>query len=206
MAIHGLSLAEVDRFILPNDPAHPDNIKSLFDLRSVNMETQEQRDALLAKIEDEAGKPTVFLLGNLLQEDRVFLSDMAGGMEQTPQGNLRMVPKNAMKASEAVRRALRGWENFADSRGVALAFSTAPGMGERGQPRSFVSPEAMAMLTLDTIAVLSKRILELNGVTSDLEKKLQDALLPVSAPPSLGGPVANAQTETNSNEDAESQA
>lgn len=199
MAVHGLSLAEGERYILKSDPAHPDNIKHEFERRSKASQTQEEHDEVLASVEKSAGKPTIFILGNLLHEDRVFLGDLTGGMEQTPQGMFRMTPKNTAKASEAVRRALRGWENFLDNAGNAIEFKTAPGAGERGQPRSFVSPESLASLHLDIIKELSARILEINGVTGDIEKKLLSALQVESGLPLPDGIATDAQTETSNN-------
>lgn len=208
MAVHGLSLAESERYILASDPAHPDAIKREYDrrVRAEKAETQEQRDDILRKLEAEVGKPTVFLLGNLLHEDRIFLGDMSGGMEQTVQGTFRMTPKNNLKASEAVRRALKGWENFTLPDGTELKFTTAPGQGERGQPRSFVSPESMALLHLDILKELAARILEINGVTGEVEKKLQAALRQGSEQPSLDGTADAAATETKTFGDADAQA
>ena len=123
MAVHGLSLAEGDRYILRSDPAHPDNIKATFALRSVSAASEEARNEIMRAIESEVGAPTVFILGNLLHEDRIYLSDLASGMEQTPQGTFRMTPKNNAKASEAVRRSLRGWENFLDQSGSVIPVS-----------------------------------------------------------------------------------
>lgn len=205
MAIHGLSLAENERYILKSDPAHPDNIKAEYTRRSLTAQSQEEKDEILAKIEAEAGKPTVFLLGNLLHEDRVYLGDLSGGMEQTTQGTFRMTPKNNQKASETVRRALRGWENFTDANGAVLTFSTAPGVGERGQPRSFASPASMSVLHLEIVRELSARVLEVNGVTGDVEKKLLSALQAESEQLSPDGLAAVVQTATKSNEAAGSQ-
>jgi len=204
LAVHGLSLAEGERYILKSDPAHPDNIKRNFETRAKGAQSQEERDGILAEVERAAGTPTVFILGNLLHEDRVYLGDLAGGMEQTPQGSFRMTPKNNAKASETVRRALRGWENFLDSKGSVLEFRTAPGTGERGQPRSFVSPESMSIMHLDIIKELSTRILEINGVTGEIEKKFLSALQAESGQPSLDGLAAAAATATNNNEVVES--
>lgn len=206
MAIHGLSLAEVDRYILKADPAHPDNIKAEYNRLTATMTDEAEKASMLAKIEADAGQPTVFLLGNLLHEDRVFFGDMAGGMEQTPQGSFRMTPKNTQKASETVRRSLRGWENFQSASGKPLTFTTSPGVGERGQPRSFVSIESMAMMHMDIIKELAERVLEVNGVTGVVEKKWLSALRQESDHLLQAGHATAALTETKSNEGAESQA
>lgn len=206
MAIHGLSMAENEQYILKSDPAHPDNIKAVFEKRAIDAKTQEERDEILRAVENEAGKPTIFLLGNLLHEDRVYLTDMAGGMEQTPTGSFRMIPKNNQKVTEAVRRALRGWSNFFDQNGKEIVFVTSPGTGERGQPRSFVSQDSLSALHMDIIRELSDRILEVNGVSGALEKKLQAALRQGFAMPSGDGLATGAATETSNSVGAESQA
>ena len=128
MAVHGVSLAEKDRYILREDPAHPDNLETAFATRTHKQElSDEQKSEIRRKVEDEAGQPTVFVLGNLLGEDRTFLGDMGQGMEQTPQGTFRMTTKNTAKMFEVVRRGLRGWENFTDENGKKLPFETEPG-------------------------------------------------------------------------------
>lgn len=206
MAVHGLSLAERERYILKADPAHPDNLKRAINLATAKAESQEERDAAIARVEAQAGTPTVFLLGNLQHEDRVYLTDLSGGMEQTAQGGFRMTPKNGLKASEAVRRALKGWENFTSPSGDNIKFETAPAAGERGQPRSFVSQESMSAMHVDIINELSARILEINGVTGAVEKKLLTALQAGFEPASQDGPATDVPTETKNNEDAGSQA
>lgn len=200
MAVRGLSLAERQEYILVDDPAHPDQIKKEVEARVKKRGgdvSAEEKEQITDKVVQDAGKPTVFYLGNLLQEDRVFLGDLTAGLEQTPQGNMRMLMRNTNKAHETVRRGLKGWDNFIDGNGKSLKFETAPGTGERGQPRSFVSDECLAYLHHDMLRELAGEILRINGVSSDIEKKFAAALQQSAEDHSPDGLVESAATPTS---------
>jgi len=208
MAVRGLSFAERTAYILKDDPAHADNIQKDVDARldKIKNPTDADRDSVKKAVEKEAGEPTVFLLGNLSHEDKIYLSDIIGGLEQTREGTMRMTNKQAQRMFECVRRGLVGWENFLDDAGNAIAFESVPGMSETGKPRKFVSPDCLKRLRLDQVRELSGEILRLNGVTSDLEKKLEGLLRQPSDPLLPDGPVSNAESGKSQSEDAESQA
>jgi hypothetical protein len=103
---------------------------------------------------------------------------------------------------ECIRRGLAGWENFIDDNGQVIAFEDVPGMSETGKPRRFVSPDCLKRLRLDHVRELSSEIMKLNGVTSEIEKKLEGLLQQQSDPLSLDGPVPNAESGKNQSEDA----
>jgi hypothetical protein len=182
MAVRGLSLAERHPYILKDDPAHPDNIEKEVNSRlsEDSFNSEEDRSNYRASIEEkvraEVGEPTVFYLKNLLQEDRVLLGDMSAAIEQTKSGSMRLLNKSSDRAYQTVRRGLAGWKNFLDDKGNALPFDTVPGKGERGQIRNFVDDKCLVYLTQDMVRELSTEILRINGVTSELEKKFEQAL------------------------------
>jgi hypothetical protein len=208
MAVRGLSFAERTAYILKDDPAHPDNIKQDTERRlaSIKNPSTEDKEKAAAKAVEEAGDPTVFLLGNLSHEDKIYLSDIIGGLEQTREGTMRMTNKQAQRMFECVRRGLVGWENFLDDNGNVIAFESVPGMSETGKPRKYVSPDCLKRIRLDHVRELSAEIMRLNGVTSELEKKLEGLLRQPSDPLSPDGPVESVESGNEQSEAAAPQA
>jgi hypothetical protein len=203
MAVRGLSFAERTAYILKDDPAHPDNIKEAAKKRLAkikNPSNEDRENATEASIE-AAGDPTVFLLGNLSHEDKIYLSDVIGGLEQTRDGNMRMSNKQTLRIFECVKRGLVGWENFLDDKGEAIAFETVPGMSETGKPRKFVSPDCLQRIRLEHMRELSTELLRLNGVTSDLEKKLEGLLQQQSGQLLPDGLAESAENENSDSVD-----
>lgn len=204
MAIRGLSMAERQPYILKEDSAHPDTIKEeakkrCAKLRSHNGESEQYFEELVRK---EVGEPTVFFLGNLTHEDKIYLSDLVGSLEQTREGNMRMANRNTYRAFECVRRGLVGWENYMDDSGAIIQFERVPAVTDRGQPRKYVSDDCLNRLHIDIVRELSGEILRLNGVTTELEKKLEGLLQQQSDPHSMDGLALPAGNPKSSEEDA----
>jgi hypothetical protein len=206
MAVRGLSMAERHRYILKDDPAHPDNISAEVEKRLAaiggNKIGEQERMAVEIAVRNEAGEPTVFILGNLAHSDKIFLSDLLGNIEQTREGNMRMKNQNTLRMYECVKRALLGWENYLDENGNQIPFEIVPGVSETGQPRKVVSEKSLNMLHIDVVRELAGEILRINGVTSELEKKLEGLLRQPSDPPSLDGLVKAVTSGSKENEDA----
>lgn len=205
MAVRGLSMAERHQYILKSDPAHPDKIKQAVEDR-IALAKGKVDDKARAAVEDavrkEAGDPTYFYIGNLTHEDKIYLSDLVGNLEQTREGNMRMRNQNTLRMYECVKRALLGWENFCDDHGKVIPFEQVPGMTERGQPRKFVSEDSLTRLHIDVVRELAGEILRVNGVTTELEKKLEGLLQQRSDPLSMIGLASDAQIDNSESEDA----
>ena len=206
MAIRGLSMIERQAFILSFDPAHPDSIKAAVDRRVESREGANHdvdRNAIEDSVRELAGEPTIFYLGNLTHDDRTYLADMSGNFEQTREGNMRMRNQNTLRVTETVRRGLVGWENFYDDKGNLIPFEMVPGVDDRGKPRKVISPACLSAMTIDMMREVAAEILKINGVTTDLEKKLDGLLRQQSGPHLMDGLAEIAPTTSSENEAAE---
>ena len=179
MAIHGISLAETENFIIPEDPGHPDNIK-----------------LLKAGVTPE--EPTVFLIGVLTVDDRTELGDM-GATPTMRDSGISMQGRETKKAYEIVRRGLKGWTNFVVG-GAPMPFeAVTDNIG--ASFRIVASSNCMLVMDKDTIQSIANQILERNGMKSTMEKKLEGAsLLPNDLGSQLGGVTTPAPETTKKNE------
>lgn len=206
MAIRGLSLAERTAYILKDDPAHPDNIRDEVAKRVSRAKgkvSDKEREAIEQAVRDEAGEPTIFYIGNLTHEDKIYLNDLVGGLEQTREGSMRMLNRNTQRIYDCVKRGLTGWENYFDDNGNVIVFELVPGVTPSGKPRKFVSDELLARIRIDHLRELASEILKQNGVTTELEKKLEELLPQPSAQPSKDGLVTNVTSDRSESEAAE---
>lgn len=203
MAVRGLSMAERQPYIPKDDPAHPDNIRDAVEKQvSASAEVIDRQRAEELAIE-KAGEPTTFYLGNLTHEDKIYLSDLVGTLEQTREGSLRMKNNNAQRMYECVRRGVVGWHNLLDENDSPIPFELVPGVNDRGQPRKYISASCLNRMHLDLIREVAAELFKINGVTTELEKKLQEQLQQQYDPPSLDGPVEVVQIDSSKHEDVE---
>lgn len=206
MAIRGLSLAERTAYILKDDPAHPDNIRDEVAKRVSRAKgkvSDKEREAIEQTVREEAGEPTTFYLGNLTHEDKIYLNDLVGGLEQTREGSMRMLNRNTQRIYDCVKRGIVGWENYFDDQGNVIAFELVPGVTPSGKPRKFVSEDLLSRIRLDHLRELASEILKQNGVTTELEKKLEELLPQPSAQLSRDGLATNVTSDRSESEAAE---
>lgn len=193
MAIRGLSLAEREEIILPNDPAHEENIKAAVvdRLKGIKDPTKAQSDEAYDAARAAAGAPTVFIVGPLTYDDKIELGDIGGTMVQGSDG-MRMSLKATERMYMTVQRALKGWTNFNDETGRTLPFEmdTIP---VRGVPRAVASAKSLALIHKDDVAALARIINEKNGLRTDIEKKLEGLSTPSVA---IDGGNSNAPTNS----------
>lgn len=91
---------------------------------------------------------TVFLLGDLLERDRVEVMDC---VRYTSDGFEQGLSGAAKKVSKAVRATLKGWKNVFDTRGEEVPFET----DDDGRP----TDETLAMIPWSVLEELAAEVL-----------------------------------------------
>lgn len=172
MAIKGLSLAEKEPYILKDDTGNPEHPNY-----------------------DESEKPTIFYIGNLTQGDRVEIGDITMTPTMSNTG-VSMSMQRMKKAYLTVQRGIKGWDNFLDENGKAIAFETTTEKDATGKFREVLDHDSVLRLDSDTIFELSDAILKKNGMTKELAKN-SDTPSPLSLETLLTGGTAPDATETS---------
>jgi hypothetical protein len=196
MAIRGLSLAEREPHVLKSDPAHPDNIKTEAYQRLLATGNAVPSDEELAemegKVREEIGQPTVFYLGVLTKADRIELGDMTNTPTMKGDG-ISIGNRRTQRSYEAVRRGLRGWDNFLTEEGRPIPFKEGTMQAGAGFAK-VLHDECFAYLPVDVVHELSDAIFLRNGMSPDLEKKSASQSRPADALPFASGAAETAPT------------
>lgn len=195
MAIRGLSQGERERFIFSADPSHPDNIRSEARKRAGDNLDTENVDRIAEEVKKEVGEPTIFFVRPLTRQDKTELGDMGGASMRD--GAITLINVRTRKAYVTCQRGLAGWENFLDPNGKDIPYQTTTVQTSDGGFREVVTDECLSRLSQDELAELAEFIMEQNGMTSELEKKLQGALLRSEG---LTSPLSTAPTAPKTNE------
>jgi hypothetical protein len=177
MAIRGVNLKETEEYILESDPGHPDNISAEVAKRARGKNLSEkQKEELAAEIAGESNfKPTVFMVGNLTQGDRVELGDMTTAPTMR-NGTFVMATRRISKAYAAVRKGLKGWDNLLDhTTGEPVPFATETASDDLGNFSVVASEQSLSYLSQEQVQELADAIMDKNGLKSSLEKKLEGA-------------------------------
>jgi hypothetical protein len=207
MAVRGVSLAEREQHILKDDPAHPDQIIKETEKRLSAIpfaEREARRPSIEDNVREEAGKPTVFFIGNLTKADRVELGDMTNAPIMRD-GGIIMDSRRVKRAYELVQRGLKGWENFLDASGRVVAFQEGTIQNAGAGFSKGVHPEVLAHLSQEQMLELANAVLDKNGMRTELEKNFAGASQPSAANPSVTGDAPIVSTINVSNEDAPNQ-
>lgn len=183
MAIHGLSLAESEEYILPEDPGHPEHV--------------EYKKAVAAG--NAPATPTVFKIGNLTKQDRTLLGDMTNAPTMQA-GTLTMSNKRTHRSYETVQRGLRGWSNLLTPEGKPIPFKTESLPDGLGGFMAVVSDESMLALPTPVIHQLAEQIMARNGLTNAAVKNSEGASLLSAESDSPDGTAEAAQMPSELNE------
>lgn len=196
MAIRGLSLAEREAHVLKSDPAHIDNIRTEAYQRLVragnSVPTDDERIDMEDAVREEVGKPTVFYIGVLTKADRIELGDMTNTPTMKDNG-ISIGNRRTQRSYEAVRRGLRGWENFLDENGRNIPFKEGTTQAGAGFAK-VMHDDCFAYLPVDVVHELADAIFARNGMSPDFEKKFASQSRPADALPSAIGDVTTAPT------------
>lgn len=184
MAIRGVSMAEREEVILPHDPGHPEN--PAYKKAVKKGQTPEE--------------PTKFYVGNLTKACRIEIGDMSASPTMKD-GGVTMDMRNTKRAYTIVQRGLADWSNMLDHNGKPARFGSTTLQTANGFVKG-ADDETMQLLSGEDIRVLSVKILEKNGMTKQTEGNFEEPLLPSADQPFEDGPVTDAQSISNGNEDA----
>lgn len=159
MALIGLSKFETFQYISVSDGSR------VYYPEGHEMENQLNEEA---SIENGA---TVFLLGALSVEERAYIIDRTGVVQEFDEqtGQTRLIHRAGTRNVEACRFGIRGWSNFPDKDGNDIPFKTI-NRSLNGVDRAVPSPESMGALTVALITEIGTVILERNALTETTRK------------------------------------
>ena len=197
MALVGISSFEEEEYVSRIDPSRVEYPQYEKDNKTPHPKAG-QTDIQASK---EAGA-TIFTVGALTVDQRAFITDKTGVIQEIDQDGTRLVHRNGSRTLEACRFGLRGWSNFKDPAGNDIPFLRVQRM-VFGQSVDVPNNDSLARLGTALVNEIGEVILERNSFIQALAKNLnglapqsvssQNGTAGVASPTSENSAAANGQ-------------
>jgi len=170
MGIRALNLTSLTPFVSEYDEGYNATVTNQLDIDDWNKSKAKDKGLRPEPVYAHSPDATVWQIGTL---SSMLMKDLSDDLASVGEGG-SLTLRNADNDVLAARLGLRGWSNFTDESGVALAFATEQ-VPFRGRRVEMLTEELTAMIPIPILREIGRKVKAANSLTAVQAKNSDSA-------------------------------